>query len=381
MEKPMLESRLDSVIDQAIGEERIVGTVVLVAEDGQVVYRRAAGFADREEGVRVREDTVFRFASLTKPIVSVAALALMERGRLRLDSPVTDWIPWFRPRLADGTEPVITVRHLMTHTAGLTYGFMELPDSQFHQAGVSDGLDQPGLSMEENLRRIASVPLNYAPGRRWNYSVATDVLGEVIARCAGMTLPVVVERLVTGPLGMRHTSFTAAEGVPLATAYADGDPRPVPMGEPHRILFGRSGVHYSPARAFDETSFPSGGGGMVGTAPDFLAFLEALRMGGAPLLKPESVEALTTNAIEDLRVNPVGPGWGFGLGVAVLKDPELAESPESAGTWRWGGAYGHSWFVDPAKRLSVVALTNTAVAGMNGSYPEAIRDAVYGVRR
>jgi CubicO group peptidase (beta-lactamase class C family) len=381
MEKPMLESRLDSVIDQAIGEERIVGTVVLVAEDGQVVYRRAAGFADREEGVRVREDTVFRFASLTKPIVSVAALALMERGRLRLDSPVTDWIPWFRPRLADGTEPVITVRHLMTHTAGLTYGFMELPDSQFHQAGVSDGLDQPGLSMEENLRRIASVPLNYAPGRRWNYSVATDVLGEVIARCAGMTLPVVVERLVTGPLGMRHTSFTAAEGVPLATAYADGDPRPVPMAEPHRILFGRSGIHYSPARAFDATSFPSGGGGMVGTAPDFLAFLEALRMGGAPLLKPESVEALTTNAIEDLRVNPVGPGWGFGLGVAVLKDPELAESPESAGTWRWGGAYGHSWFVDPAKRLSVVALTNTAVAGMNGSYPEAIRDAVYGVRR
>jgi CubicO group peptidase (beta-lactamase class C family) len=381
MENPMLESRLDTVIDQAIGEERIVGTVVLVAEDGQVVYRRAAGFADREEGVRVREDTVFRFASLTKPIVSVAALALMERGDLRLDSPVTDWIPWFRPKLGDGTEPVITVRHLMTHTAGLTYGFMELPDSQFHQAGISDGLDQPGLSMEENLRRIASVPLNHAPGRRWNYSVATDVLGEVIARCAGMTLPVVVERLVTGPLGMRHTSFTAAEGVPLATAYADGDPRPVPMGEPHRILFGRSGIHYSPARAFDETSFPSGGGGMVGTAPDFLDFLEALRMGGAPLLKPESVEVLTTNAIDDLRVNPVGPGWGFGLGVAVLKDPELAESPESAGTWRWGGAYGHSWFVDPARRLSVVALTNTAVAGMNGPYPNAIRDAVYGVLR
>ena len=93
-------------------------------------------------------------------------------------------------------------------------------------------------------------------------------------------------------------------------------------------------------------------------------------MGGAPLLKPESVEALTTNAIDDLRVNPVGPGWGFGLGVAVLKDPVLAESPESAGTWRWGGAYGHSWFVDPARRLSVVALTNTAVAGMNGPYPE-----------
>ena len=119
---------------------------------------------------------------------------------------------------------------------------------------------------------------------------------------------------------------------------------------------------------------------MVGTATDFLVFLEALRNGGAPLLKPESVEALTTNAISDLRVNAVEPGWGFGLGVAVLKDPELAESPQSSGTWKWGGAYGHSWFVDPARRLSVVALTNTAVAGMNGPFPEAIVDAVYGAR-
>src|SRR4051795_13742387 len=118
-------SQLDAVIDRAIGEERIVGTVVMVAEDGRIVYRRAAGFADREKGVPVQEDTVFRFASLTKPIVSVAALALIERGELRLDSPVTDWIPWFRPKLADGAEPVITVRHLMTHTSGLSYGFME----------------------------------------------------------------------------------------------------------------------------------------------------------------------------------------------------------------------------------------------------------------
>jgi len=377
----MLKTRLDAVIDRAIGDERIVGTVVLVAENGRIVYRRAAGFADRENGVPVRDDTVFRFASLTKTIVSVAALALVEQGRLRLHSPVTEWIPSFRPRFGDEEQSVITVRHLMTHTSGLTYGFMELPDSKFHQAGISDGLDQPGLSMEENLRRIASVPLNHTPGRRWNYSVATDVLGEVIARCAGTPLPDLVERLVTGPLGMRDTSFRVGDGVTLAKPYGDGEPRPVPMEEPHRILFGRSAVLYSPARAFDPASFPSGGGGMVGTAPDFLVFLEALRTGGAPLLKPESVEALTVNAIGDLRVNAMGPGWGFGLGVAVLKDPVLAETPESVGTWRWGGAYGHSWFVDPVRRLSVVALTNTAIAGMDGPYPDGIRDAVYGVAR
>ncbi len=119
---------------------------------------------------------------------------------------------------------------------------------------------------------------------------------------------------------------------------------------------------------------------MVGTAPDFLVFLEALRNGGTPLLKLESVKTLTSNAIGDLRVNAVGPGWGFGLGVAVLKDPGLAESPQSAGTWKWGGAYGHSWFVDPVRRLSVVALTNTAVAGMSGPFPDAIVDAVYSVK-
>jgi CubicO group peptidase (beta-lactamase class C family) len=374
-------SLLDAVIDQAVGEERIVGTVVLVAEDGRIVYRRAAGFADREDGVPVREETVFRFASLTKPIVSVAAVALIEQGKLRLDTPVSEWIPWFRPKLADGREPVITVRHLMTHTSGLSYGFMELPDSDFHRAGVSDGLDQPGLALEENLRRIVSVSLNHDPGRRWIYSVATDVLGEVIARSAAQPLPDLVERLVTGPLGLRDTSFRIAEGVRLATPYGDADPRPVPMEDPHRVPFGRSAVLYSPARAFDANSFPSGGGGMVGTVPDFLVFLEALRTGGAPLLKPESVQALTTNAIGDLKVHAVGPGWGFGLGVAVLKDPELAESPQSVGTWKWGGAYGHSWFVDPVRRLSVVALTNTAVAGMTGPFPDAIRDAVYGVPR
>src|SRR6187431_1813590 len=131
---PMLKTRLDAVIDRAVGEERIVGTVVLVAENGRIVYSRAAGFADRENGVPVREDTVFRFASLTKAIISVAALALVEQGRLRLDDPVTEWIPSFRPMFGDEEESVITVRQLMTHTSGLTYGFMELPDSRFHRA-------------------------------------------------------------------------------------------------------------------------------------------------------------------------------------------------------------------------------------------------------
>ncbi|HEV7369679.1 serine hydrolase domain-containing protein [Arenibaculum sp.] len=371
-------ARLDAVISRALEEERIVGAVVLVARDGEVVYRRAAGLADREAGTPMREDAVFRFASLTKPIVSAAALALVERGALRLDDPVTRHLPDFRPRLADGREPVITVRQLMSHTAGLSYGFFEGPDGPYRRAGVSDGMDRPGLALDENLRRIASVPLSCEPGTAWGYSVATDVLGAVLEKAGGAALPDLVDRLVTRPLGMGDTGFAVADPARLAAAYGDGTPRPVRMEGTHAVPFGEGTVLFTPARAFDPASFPSGGAGMAGTAADFLRFLEALRTGGAPVLSADGVRALTTNAVGDLTVTVADPGWGFGLGAAVLKDPGPSGTPQAAGTWAWGGAYGHSWFVDPANRLSVAALTNTGLAGMVGPFPNAIRDAVYG---
>jgi CubicO group peptidase (beta-lactamase class C family) len=371
------DAALDDVIDRAIADERVVGAVVLVAEDGNVVYRRAAGFADREAQVPIREDSIVRFASMTKPIVSAATLALVEQGKLKLDDPVTRFIPEFRPKLADGREPVITVRHLLTHTAGLTYPFFEPEDGPYHRANVSNGFDRPGLTVEENLRRIASVPLAFEPGTTWGYSVSHDVLGEVLARAAGEPLPQVVERTVTGPLGMADTTFVARDPARLATAYADAAPRPARMGEPHLLPFGASALVYSPARALDATSYPSGGAGMVGTAPDFLAFLEALRTGGAPVLTSASVEALTSNAIGDVPANGLADGWRFGFGLSVLSDPGRAGVPHSDGTWLWGGVYGGSWFVDPDRRLTVVVLTNTAVAGMMGPFPDAIRDAVY----
>ncbi len=125
---------------------------------------------------------------MSKAIVAAAALALTERGKLSLDDPAARFLPDFRPRLKDGTTPDLLVRHLLTHTSGLTYGFVQRPDHPYHRAGVSDGMDQPGLSMEENLRRIASVPLEFAPGTAWGYSVSMDVLGAVIARANGTTL-------------------------------------------------------------------------------------------------------------------------------------------------------------------------------------------------
>jgi CubicO group peptidase (beta-lactamase class C family) len=372
-----LKPRLDAVIERAVAEERIVGAVVLVAADGRRVYARAAGFADRETGRAMTADTIFRLASVTKPIVSVAALALAEAGLMRLDDPVTRFLPDFRPQLPDGRAPTITIRHLMTHTAGLSYGFGEAPDGPYRRAGVSDGLAEPGLSMAENLARIVSAPLLFEPGTAWRYSVATDVLGAAMAAAAGLPLPAVVERLVTAPLGMVDTAFSVRDAERLAVPYADAEPRPARMGEPHVLPFEGGALVYSPARAFDPASFPSGGAGMVGTAGDVMTLLEAVRTGGAPVIGPASVAALTTNAIGDLDLGE--PGAGFGLGVSVLKDPPPAGTPQPPGTWQWGGVYGHSWFVDPKRGVTVVILTNTAVAGMAGAFPEAVRDAVYGV--
>lgn len=375
---PALSPRIDAAIDKALADKRIVGTVVLVARDGQLVYRRAAGLADREAGRPVREDTVFLYASLTKPIVTAAALRLVEEGRIALADPVTRYLPDFRPKLADGSEPVITIRHLLTHTAGLIYGFTEPADGPYHRAGVSDGLDAPGRSFEDGLRRIASVPLAFAPGSAWAYSVALDVLGAALEQAAGESLPDLVRRRVTDPLGMRDTGFAPPDRARLAAAYADAAPEPVRMGESYVIPAPRpfAGLSYAPGRIFDPASYPSGGAGMAGTAGDFLVFLEALRRGGAPILEAETVQAMATSQIPGLSM-PDTPGTTFGYGFAIVTDPAAAGVPMTAGTWRWGGVYGHSWFVDPARRLAVVGLTNTALEGMNGAFVADLRRAIY----
>jgi CubicO group peptidase (beta-lactamase class C family) len=369
---------LDQAIDRALAERRIVGGVVLVSQDGRPVYQRAAGLADRDSGQPVRIDTLFRYSSLTKPIVSAAAMALVAQGKLALDQPVHQLLPYFRPRLADGTTPDLSLHHLLTHTAGLTYSFWEPQDSTYHKLGVADGLGPSGaLTLQENLQRLAQVPLAYAPGSHWRYSLAMDVIGAVIEQVTGETLPQAVARLVTAPLGLRDTAFHVADCKRLATAYADAKPEPARMGEPHQLPFGAGPLTYSPARAFDPQAFPSGGGGMVGTAPDMLRFLEAIRGGGAPILPAEMTALMMRNQTGGLVLDVAGPGKSFGYGGAVVTDPAAAQTPQSAGTWYWGGVYGLSWFVDPAQRLTVVTATNTGIEGMIGQLTTDIRDAVY----
>ncbi|NHZ40245.1 beta-lactamase family protein [Massilia sp. CCM 8693] len=374
-----MPARLDAVIERALAERRLVGAVVLVAQDARLIYRNAAGMADREQGRPMAPDTLFRLASVSKPIVSVAALVLVAQGRLDLDAPVTAYLPYFQPTLADGTPAVITIAQLMTHTAGLGYRFFQEEDGPYARAQVSDGMDDSGLTLRENLVRLASVPLLYPPGTQWRYSLATDVLGAVIEQACAMPLAQAVAALVCEPLGMRDTGFGVADPRRLAQAYANASPAPRLLRGAERLAFidGTAGFRLAPGRALDAAAYASGGAGMVGSAPDLLRLLEMLRCGGAPLLPPALVRQMTGNRIGELPM-AYWPGRGFGLGVTVLKDPRAAASPESTGTWRMGGTYGHSWFVDPQRALSVVAFTNTALEGMSGAFVDQLCQAVYG---
>ena len=363
--------RVDAVIDDAVAAGRIVGTVVLVTRKGVPVYERAAGYADRESGRPTSIDTVFRLASFTKPLTAATALALMERGLLSVDDPIARFLPTFVPRLPDGTAPDIQVRHLLTHTAGFGYPTL-LPGDPYRAAQVSTGLDQPGLTLNENLERIASVPLYFKPGSDWRYGVATDVLGAVIEAIVGASLASAIAEYVTDPLGMRDTRFTVDEPERLATPYADGIPRAVRMTEPFPV----QDLVFSPARAFDETSFQSGGGGMVGTARDFMTLLEAVRRGGPPILQPSTVAMASSNQVGTLRERD-DPGWGFGFLSGVLIDPDRAQWPSHPGTLRWAGVWGNSWFIDPVADVTVVTLSNTALEGQ-GAFRQQIADAIYG---
>ncbi|MCL2900376.1 serine hydrolase domain-containing protein [Brenneria tiliae] len=376
-----LPARLNAVIDQAIAEQRIVGAVVLVRRHGENLFHRAAGLADRESGKPMTEDALFRLSSVTKPIVATAAMVLVGQGKLGLDEDIRRWLPDFQPRPANGDIAVITPRRLLSHTAGLGYRFQESDDrGPYARAGISDGLDNADITLAENLRRLASVPLLYEPGREWGYSLSMDVLGAVIERVCNQPLGDAVRELVTGPLRMDDSDFYVRDAERLVTPYVNHSPSPRRLQEGEIIPFDENavGVRYSLARAYNRQAFPSGGAGMVGTAGEILTLLDTLRQGGSPLLSADLVDEMGRDQIGGQSL-PDAPGVGFGLGFSVLVDPQVAGSPESAGTWRWGGVYGHSWFVDKTQGLSAVALTNTLYEGVSGSFVADLRDAIYGV--
>ncbi|WP_122418400.1 serine hydrolase domain-containing protein [Pseudomonas viridiflava] len=368
--------RLAEVWQGWVDSGQIVGGVLLVAQGGVLRDVSARGWADRERRVIVTRGTRFRLASLTKLLTSVAVLQLCEQGVLSLDAPVTDWLPAFRPRLSDGRESVITLRHLLSHSSGLGYGFEQPPGNAYEAAGVSDGLDRVAFDLQENLSRMAKLPLLFEPGTAWGYSLATDVLGAVIEQGTGRGLSQVIDEQVTRPLGMASTSFRQDQGR-LARAYKDGADVPERIGDDDLLVLESGTVRVSSGRVYDAQAYESGGAGMLGTADDYLKLLECLRLGGAPLLNSVSTAALLSNAIGKVTLKGRGAGWTFGLGPVILADPLAAGQRQGAGTWSWCGVYGSHYWVDPVSEISLVVLTNTAVAGAWGRFADALVEAVY----
>lgn len=365
-------SALDGVIAAAIAEQRIVGSVIFVCRDGQSVYRRAAGLHDREAGTAMRQDAIFRLASFTKPLVAATALVMVEQGLLQLDQPVAAVLDYFTPALPDRPPTPISMANLLTHTGGIGAG-----GPSFDKAGVSGGMSKTDLSLDDTLRRLATVPLVHAPGTDWLYGKGMDVMGGVLAKVHGGSLDDALRRYVAGPLNLQDTGFFVSDAARLGPVYADN-----PAGPPTRMVAstfvpgrgGSGGVTFFPDRVFNPLAFQSGGSGGLGTAADFMTFLEMLRIGGGEILSPQTMAMATQNQIGTIVREP---GSAFCFLGALVTDSVAAATPQAVGTYEWGGIYGHRWFVDPVNKLSVVMMSNTANEGCSGPFPQQVRDAIY----
>lgn len=375
-----ITQRIDAAVQSALNEKRIVGAVIAVMQDGQLAHLKAYGQADREAGRAMKEDAIFRLASISKPIVTAAAMAMIEKGKFALDTPVTDFLPDFKPKSPDGSTPVITIRHLLTHTAGLSYDFLQPLDGPYNTIPVSAGIDGD-FTMEDNLNRMVQAGLTFPPGAAWLYSVAIDVLGAVMAKAEGTDVEGAVQKYVCGPMQMTDTSFFVTDADRLTQPYSNAAPEPVRIGDNFKQPFvpGCGPINLGTSRAFNRNAFQGGGGCMNGKAMDIVRMLDAIRAGGAPILSEGSTKQMMSNQIGPLRIlfDPTG-NTAFGFGGSILLDPAASGSRLSPGSWQWGGVWGHSWFVDPTRKTTIVNLTNTTLEGMAGQLPGDIQKAVFG---
>jgi CubicO group peptidase (beta-lactamase class C family) len=356
-------ARIDQALQRYVDENRIAGAVALVLRDGQPVYERAVGWRDKEAGTRMTTDTIFRIASQTKAITSTAILSLVEEGRLTLTEPVSRLIPPFaKTTVASGGSVVpakraITIRDLLTHTAGISYGIELAVASQYEAKGLGPAAgfgwytadkDEPVCS---TIERLATLPFVAQPGEQWVYGYNTDILGCVVERASGMPLDVFIKTRITDPLRMTDTQFflPAAQRNRLAAVYASGENGLItrapdgPRGQGHYVD--------GPRRSF------SGGAGLLSTARDYSRFLEMIRRGGeldgVRILAPRTVRLMTTNQVGTLHSTA---GLGFGLGFETT-DRYGANGMDSEGAFGWAGAYGTIYRIDPDARLVLLLMT------------------------
>jgi CubicO group peptidase (beta-lactamase class C family) len=363
--------RIGQVLRADVERGRIPGAVVVVARKGRVASTQAIGFRDKATGAPMTPDSIFRIASMTKPIVTVAALSLYEEGRLLPSDPVSKYIPAFKNRPV-GLERVpaereMTIQDLMRHTSGLTYG--NRGKTEIHKMyPESSNVASLTLTMDEFIEQLSRAPLLYQPGTRWEYGLSTDVLGRVVEIVSGKSLGAVLTERVYGPLKMTDTTFLVsadkrariAQGLP-----ADPD----------------TGAEFKLADPSVPRKFDCGGGCAVSTAGDYARFAQMLlnrgSLDGARVLSPRTVEFMTADhlgAISHGTGSAAWPGYTWGLGVAVRQDKGIAPIPGSLGDFYWPGAFATYWWADPKEELVVVFMTQSP---LGRHYAHLLRGLVY----
>src|ERR1700712_5580255 len=382
---------------------RFPGTQLLVFRRGNVVHNAVQGFADLERKAPLKDDTIFRIYSMTKPITSVAFMMLFEEGSVALDDPVHKYIPEWKnlgvfqagPYPAFLTRPPsrpMLIVDLLRHTSGLTYGFQQRSnvDAAYRETKIGEVIKSGTLqSMIEDL---AKIPLEFSPGEAWNYSVATDVLGYLIGKISGMPFEQFLKERILGPLGMNDTDFFVPKDKAhrFAACYS-ADPQGGfnPLAQDRKVTLT---LQDDPAKSsfLSPPSLISGGGGLCSTAADYLTFCRALlnggELGGVRLLGPKTLKLMASNHLpggvdlpamsRSLFSEALYNGVGFGLGFAVTMNPAQTLIAGSPGEYAWGGAATTSFFIDPAEELITIFMTQVLPSS---AYPlrREIRTMVY----
>lgn len=386
-------ARIDTHFQRYVDDGRLAGWQAMVSRRGKVAHLSSYGFADKEAGRPIEPDTIFRIYSMTKPVTSVAAMMLWEQGAFELNDPISKWLPEFsdmrvyvggpatKPTTVPATEPV-RVWHLLTHTAGLTYGFhhVHVTDEIYRKAGFEFG-NPKGFDLAQCVQAWASLPLAFEPGSEWLYSVATDVLGRLVEVISGQPLDRFFDEQIFTPLGMTDTGFTvdADRQDRLAALYA--------VTPEIRTPFRYDQMGNAITR---EPQWFSGGGGLASTTRDYTRFTWMLLRGGEldgnRLLSPRTIRYMAINHLpgnKDLQtfgraINAETrmDGVGFGLGFAVVLDPAAGKVVCSEGEYNWGGLASTTFWIDPVEDLSVVFMTQLVPSSTYNIRPQ-LRQLVY----
>lgn len=358
--------RIDDLLRRYVEDDKLPGWSILVSRRGHPVHLSRGGLRDVEAGTGVEAHTIFRIYSMTKPVTSVAAMMLYEQGAFELTDPIARWLPEFadlrvwdggsdlKPKTVPALEP-IRVWHLLTHTSGLTYGFHHSHpvDALYRAAGYEWGAP-PSVDLAGATQAFASMPLLFHPGREWNYSVATDVLGRLVEVWSGRPLDAFFSEHIFAPLGMTDTGFGTADPARTAALYTPGLLRNDVLGD---------GVL--------KPSWLSGGGGLTSTVADYHRFAEMLRgwgrFGDVRLLGDRTVRYMASNHLpggadlvafgRPLFAETPFDGVGFGLGFAVTLDPPATHTLGSRGEFSWGGAASTAFWVDPVEDITAIFMT------------------------